>query len=272
MDVAPNGPVVGEQLPLVVISHGNGGGPASHADLAMALANAGYVVAAPMHTGDNYADQSAVGTADWLHGRTRELHAAVDYMLAQWPDHARINPQRIGAFGFSAGGFTVLTSVGAQPDLRRIAQHCTSASEFACDLLRSGMSPLLNAESPGMGDAFVSDSRIKAAIVAAPGLGFAIAPIGLTQVRVPVQLWSGEKDVNVPYASNAQHVREALGSGVEFHSVPGAGHFAFLVPCGVIGPPSICTDEKPFDRKAFHGDMNESAIGFFEKNLKSTVP
>jgi predicted dienelactone hydrolase len=62
MDVARGAPVSGDALPLVVISHGNGGGPASHADLALALANAGYVIVAPIHSGDNYADQSAVGS------------------------------------------------------------------------------------------------------------------------------------------------------------------------------------------------------------------
>src|SRR5262245_25947395 len=65
MDVARNAPISGQALPLVVISHGNGGGFASHADLALALANAGYVVVAPMHSGDNYIDQSAVGSTFW---------------------------------------------------------------------------------------------------------------------------------------------------------------------------------------------------------------
>src|SRR4051794_7309591 len=34
---------------LIVISHGSGGDTLAHRDLAMALASAGYVVAAPMH-------------------------------------------------------------------------------------------------------------------------------------------------------------------------------------------------------------------------------
>ncbi len=169
MNVAPDAPVSGYDLPLVVISHGNGGGPASHADLALALANAGYVVAAPMHTGDNYADQSAAGSASLFNGRTQELHATVDHLLKNWQGRDRINQERIGAFGFSAGGFTVLTAVGAQPDLRLVAKHCAATPEFICDALRRDKSPLLNAEMPMLGDAFVSDLRIKAAVVAAPG-------------------------------------------------------------------------------------------------------
>ena len=35
LDVARDAPVSGSDLPLVVISHGNGGGPVSHVDLAL---------------------------------------------------------------------------------------------------------------------------------------------------------------------------------------------------------------------------------------------
>jgi predicted dienelactone hydrolase len=269
LDVAADGPVAGRDLPLVVISHGNGGGLGSHADVALALADAGYVVAAPMHTGDNYADQSAVGTVSWLSGRNQQLHATVDYMLGNWQGHDRIDPNRVGAFGFSAGGFTVLTAVGAQPDLRIIARHCAETREFACDLLGHAKSPLLDPATPDLGVAFLPDARIKAAVVAAPGLGFAMGPNGFSNVSVPVQLWGADQDTNVPYATNTGPVREALGAQVEFHSVPGAGHFSFLVPCGLLRPPGICSDPEQFDRKAFHADMNASVVAFFEKNMKS---
>ena len=184
-------------------------------------------------------------------------------MLRDWQGHDRIDPERVGAFGFSAGGFTVLTAVGAQPDLRIVARHCTESPEFACDLLRHAKSPLLQSPTPSPGGGFLPDARIKAAVVAAPGLGFAIGPNGLGNVSVPIQLWSADLDTNVPYATNAKPVREALGPHVEFHSVPGAGHFSFLAPCGLLRPPGICSDPGPFDRKAFHADMNDSVVAFF---------
>jgi predicted dienelactone hydrolase len=56
--VATNGLVVGRGLPLVVMSHGTGGSFEGHYDTALALAEAGFVVAAVTHTGDNYRDQS----------------------------------------------------------------------------------------------------------------------------------------------------------------------------------------------------------------------
>jgi predicted dienelactone hydrolase len=57
-NVLVDGPVHGRDLPLVVISHGTGGSLAGHYDTAIALAKAGFVVAALTHPGDNYRDDS----------------------------------------------------------------------------------------------------------------------------------------------------------------------------------------------------------------------
>ena len=259
--VASDAPVAGTALPLVVISHGNGGGPGSHTDTALALASAGFVVAAPMHTGDNYADQSAVGKPDWVVARSRHIPAVVDFMVTAWPDRARIDASRIGMFGFSAGAFTALTTIGGAPDLALIAEHCAKTPEFACQLWKPGGAAIPPAES------FAHDARVKAAVIAAPGYGFTFLPNGLSNVTVPVQIWSGAADVNVPTASNAGPVQAALGSKAELRVVDGAGHFSFLVPCGPIGPPLLCRDAEGFDRKAFHHSFNEQVVGFFRSNL-----
>lgn len=267
LDVAPNAPVAGRSLPLIVISHGNGGGPGSHADTAMSLAASGFVVAAPMHTGDNYRDDSSVGSSHWLIDRARHVRATLDYMLTRWPGHGHIAPRRVGVFGFSAGALTALVTVGAEPDLNRVASHCATTPEFACTLLQQAHSDLLQGRDVPSPTAFVHDRRIGAAVVAAPGLGFALTPAGLSQVDVPVQLWSGDADTNVPYASNTRPVREGLGTHAEFHAVPGAQHFSFLAPCGVLGPPLLCREPQGFDRRAFHRSFNAQVIAFFEAKL-----
>jgi predicted dienelactone hydrolase len=168
----------------------------------------------------------------------------------------------------SMGAFTILRMVGSEPDLRTIASHCAQSPEFICDVLRTANPPLLRADAPATENSRLADSRIKAVVLAAPGYGFTLVPHGLDRVRVPIQLWSGESDTKVPYQTNAGLIRAALGTSVDFHSVPGAGHFSFLVPCGLLGPPDICSDQGQFDRSAFHAQMNASAIAFFDKNLK----
>jgi predicted dienelactone hydrolase len=152
MSVASDGSVAGSALPLVVISHGNGGGPGSHVDLALALAQQGFVVVAPLHTGDSFTDQSAVGSSRWLVDRTRHIHSAIDHMLNVWPARDQIDAGRIGAYGFSAGGFTALTAIGGAPDLQGLASHCSANPEFVCKLLAEARSPLLNpADAPAPG-------------------------------------------------------------------------------------------------------------------------
>ena len=270
MGAVHNAQVAGKGLPLIVVSHGNGGGMASHIDLALALARAGYVVAAPMHPGDNFEDPSASGSAALYSGRNRQLRIAIDHMLTNWKGAEAVDPEKVGAFGFSAGGFTVLTLAGAQPEMKLIPEHCAASPEFICKVLEHYKSPLLNADAP-TGEPMQASPKIKAIVVAGPGLGFTMTPAALSGVKVPVQIWSGEKDDKVPYATNAKLINEALarnGQKVDFHSVPNAGHLSFTVPCGAVKIPELCTDPEGFDRAAFHKSMNVTVVDFFDRHLK----
>ncbi|WP_211462330.1 alpha/beta hydrolase family protein [Collimonas silvisoli] len=115
------------------------------------------------------------------------------------------------------------------------------------------------------------DPRIKAAVVAAPALGFAFAPDGLKNVTVPVQLWRAEEDAILPHPWYAEAVRLALPQPPEYHVVPKAGHFDFLHPCSeafAARAPDICNSAPGFDRAAFHVMFNTSALAFFDKALK----
>lgn len=260
--VASGGRVTGADLPLVVISHGTGGGAMSHIDTAMALAEAGFVVAAPTHPGDNFQDDSAVGTTGWLVNRSRDLSRVTDFMIGRWDGHSGLDPRRIGVFGFSAGATTALIAAGGTPDLGRIAPQCAEHPEFVCQLRKAGTT----FASPPPSD-WTHEPRFAAAVIAAPGLGFTFEPDGLSKVRLPVQLWSGAADASAPYATNAGTVRRLLPIAPEFHSVAGASHYAFLAPCGLIGPPVICRDAAGFDRDAFHESFNAAVVGFFKAHL-----
>jgi predicted dienelactone hydrolase len=259
--ITTNGTVAGRGLPLIVISHGNGGLATSHSDTALALASAGFVVAAVTHTGDNARDDSYVGTPRWLIDRPRHIHVAIEYMLNDWPARGQIDQAKVGVFGFSAGGFAALVSIGGVPDLAQIARHCTAQPEFACGLWKQLPS------APVPETAWVHDPRIKAAVVAAPGYGFAFEPDGLRQVRAALQLWNGAVDRNVPFETNAAVVRRLLPTPPEYHDVPGAAHFSFVAPCPSWLFPLICEDPEGFDRAAFHRDFNGSVVAFFQQQF-----
>ena len=259
-------PATGAGLPLVVISHGTGAGPTAHIDTAQALAAAGFVVVAPMHPGDNFQDDSIVGRPEWMANRARHVSRVIDFMVSEWPGRGRLNPERVGIFGFSAGGTTALISIGGVPDLARVPAHCAARREFVCDIMAA---PTAEAAPP---PAWTRDPRIAAAVVAAPGLGFAFAPSGLSGVRVPVQLWAGTADETVPYATNAGPVRQMLGERADFHEATGAAHLSFLAPCGPGGPPPLCQDAPGFDRVAFHRELNQAVVAFFRRHLGAGAP
>ena len=270
MSVAVNGSVHGKALPLVVMSHGNGGSFLGHYDTAIALADAGFVVAAVTHTGDNYKDQSR-GTD--VMDRPRQMSRVIDHMLSSWDGRGTIDAARVGMFGFSSGAFTTLASIGSIPDFSTIAPMCREYSgDFACQLIAKSGSSNVTAP-PASAIARAADPRIKAAVVVAPALGFTFAPDGLKNVKVPVQLWRAENDVVVPHPRYAEAVRLALPEApqrAEYHVVPNAGHFDFLAPCSsalASIAPTICTSAAGFDRAAFHASFNAAIAGFFSKTL-----
>ena len=265
MTVAINAPVNGKALPMIVISHGAGASNLVHFDTAIALADAGFVVVAMNHTGDNYADQSR--SADIM-DRPRQVSRVIDHMLSTWEGHAGIDPQRIGMFGFSAGGFTTLAIIGGVPDFTKIGPMCRQyPGDFVCQLLAKSASPVVARATVS-----VADARIKAAVVAAPAIGFTFSPDGLKNVKVPVQLWRAENDVIVPHPRYAEAVRLALSEAPEYHVVPNAGHYDFQAPCSdalASIAPAICTSSAGFDRAAFHVGFDSEVVKFLEKALKN---
>jgi predicted dienelactone hydrolase len=263
--VAPDAPVDGNGHGLIVISHGNGGTLEEHYDTALALAHAGFVVAAVQHTGDNYQDQSR---ATHLEDRPRALHAVIDHMLKLWAGHAAIDPARIGAFGFSSGGFTVLVSVGGVPDLSQIAPYCAEHPQtYVCQLVKAHPIATDQHLAP---DSWIADPRIKAAVVAAPAVGFTFSRQGLAGVHVPIQLWRAADDHILPSPDYVQPVRDRLPRPPEYHVAAGADHFDFLAPCSeplARVAAMICVKHRGFDRTAFHRVFNRDVVAFFQRTL-----
>ena len=268
--VVPDGTVSGTRLPLVLISHGTSGSEGSHYDTAMALAANGFVVVALTHTGDSYMDQSYTGNQKNLTDRPRQVSVVLSYMLTTWTQHDRLDPARVGMFGVSLGGFTTLVEIGGIPDLSRTRELCTkrpTAPECLFIQQRNGdqLSPVTSKPI------WTHDQRVKAAVLAAPAVSYLFGgPGSLKDVRVPVQLWRASNDEQVPDAWNTAVIREELPKTPEEHVVNGAGHFAFLPPCGEAlakQVPQICTDGPGFDREAFHRDFNREVVAFFKKTL-----
>jgi predicted dienelactone hydrolase len=115
---------------LIVMSHGSGGSALSDHTLARTLALAGFVVAQPIHQGDNWQDSSGLGPVTWKR-RPLEISQAIDAVAADAMFASLINFNKTGVHGMSAGGVSALTLAGAQWSTKQLIQHCTN--QFQAD-------------------------------------------------------------------------------------------------------------------------------------------
>lgn len=115
------------QHSLLIFSHGLWSAPEHSSFLHKALAGSGYIVAAPHHKDaatearkhdpvlpDFFRPQEWDDTrhAD----RAEDLHGMLDYLLDRDTDLSRhIHPSRIGAIGYSMGGYAVFGAIGGWP-------------------------------------------------------------------------------------------------------------------------------------------------------------
>jgi predicted dienelactone hydrolase len=267
--IVASGPVVGRSLPLLLISHGGGGSFASHFDTALAFARAGFVVASVSHAGDTFDDQSKVLM---LWRRPVQLSLLLTYVLKDWKSHGQIDPLRVGAYGFSNGGFTVLVEAGGMPNIARFDPYCGANPQHdVCIALRNAGVISVAAAIEPPADAWRQDRRIRAIAMAAPAFAFAFDRDDLSKVDIPVQLWRAADDQHQPDPWYETHLLTTLPTKPELQVVPLAGHYAFLPPCTPLlraEAPGICVDQPGFDRATFHGNFNASLVKFFLSSLK----
>jgi predicted dienelactone hydrolase len=200
----------------------------------------------------------------------------IDYLLADWPRHALIDPARIGMVGHSAGGFTALVIAGGEPDLNIGLRRCQDRPQaWDCQYLKQhGLDLQTRPALPPQ--TWVHDPRIKALVIAAPCCGWMFQPKGLLTVHIPIELWDAQQDPIVE--DSPAIIRDLLPTPPKEHVLANAGHFAFLAPCdpgmkayfaqaAERGQLDICADPVGFDRIAFHEQFNAGIVAFFSKAL-----
>jgi predicted dienelactone hydrolase len=267
MQVANNASPADGKFGLIVISHGAGGSPLNHRDLAMALASHGYVVAAPKHPRGK--DNGISGVGVWI-GRPRQVSRLIDAVLEDAQLGSHIQRVRIGIVGHSNGGNTALAVAGAKPSPAARIAHCRQHPDDS-KLCAYGGSATREATRK-LGDIpVVRDPRVRAIVLMAPNA----APFtdeALAQVAVPVRVYGAERDDLTLVRYHAERLAKALPPQTEYVLVTGAGHFSFIAkyPWGLkIVAGEAARDPEDFDRDAMHEVMNREIVDFFDRKLPS---
>lgn len=179
------------RFPVLLFSHGLGGSPLSsdYIDALALFASHGYVVIAPFHGDARIADVRVDTISDVFNAilhfsaytamqaiRPHALKAALDAVLADPDFAARTDVSRIGGFGGSLGGESLLLMRGAQLTV----------------------SPGLSSKS------IMNDTRLKAAVGYVPYFGQPLLPAfgrdehGLDNVAMPYLAIAGSADTTAP--------------------------------------------------------------------------
>lgn len=274
--VAPGAPASDAKLKgLILISHGTGGTELNHHNLGTRLARDGYLVAAVRHAGDNWQDRSLVTSGRYFSERPLQLSRVLDALLASPEWGSRIPPERIGAVGHSAGGYSVLALAGAQAEPRRSAQHCLTLQDDPgyCSLAKSPASaepsgmqaaPAASAAPPEGRRVSVPDRRIRAVVALAP-MAVVFTPESLAAITVPVRVIVAEQDAVLSGKYHGGYVVASLPRA-QASTVAGAGHFAFMAQ-PTFPLPSAAGDASAnppgFDRVAFLPNLENQVAEFF---------
>ena len=245
----------GNRFPIVLFSHGGGGPgtPLVHGDLLLHLARQGFIVVAPFHPGSEkpFVD------------RPRQVHKALDAMLAdpRFAQHA--DRDRIAMAGFSFGGAVTLIAAGAVVDLAHLSAYCRDHRDDtrACGGIVTDGSWAKVPPSPKSADML----PLKAVVLLDP-YGAPFAPKRLASLDLSALIYTASQTDLRP-EGNALAVAQALSKPPQV--LPGS-HFVFVDVCSpalAARAPEPCSDPAGTDRAAIHERFKREISDFLRANL-----
>jgi len=265
-----------KKLPLIMISHGTGGGRMTLEWLADTLVKQGFIVAAVDHWGNTYDNKIAIDFVTPWH-RAQDISFVITQLLNH-PEFGKVIDQdRIGAAGFSIGGFTVIALAGGKLDIKALDDFSktpegvqeTTIPEFPNLMSSVKEEDILAsfAKSPPL-----KDNRIKAffAICPAIGQGFTKAS-QLKDVKSPIYIVGAQSDSITPVKTNAAHYHSLIPQSKYFMVKGKVGHYVFLNEATPIVKQSgevLFNDDPSVDRHAVHQAVGGMAAKFFTEILK----
>ncbi len=263
--------IINQRFPIIIISHGTGGNRFGLAWLAIALAKQGYIVASPDHWGNTFDNKIPEYFVRYWE-RPIDMSFVLTQLISDKTLSNHIDTSRIGAVGFSFGGYTSLALAGV---------------EINCNLLKTNAKTNQGKKEftiPEMGDLRklieklpcdnyrLKDNRIKAFVALAPALGLGInSKVQTKDVISPILIIGAENDQIAPVLTNAKVYKSQIPSSEYIELTGKIGHYVFLN----VGDEMLIKEAKKYykddesvNRKLIHTNVEKLVINFFDINIK----
>jgi len=277
METVKDGKIADKKYPLIIISHGTGGGRLTLEWLADILVQNGFMVAAVDHWGNTYDNKIAIDfVTPWE--RPQDISFVLTGLLKDPKFGPEIDQDRVGAAGFSIGGYTVIGLAGGMLNYETLKKYTFTPKgqqeinipEFPglMNIIKNGEAD----ESFNKSPQHLKDKRIKAffAICPAIGQGF-VDKSQFNEINKPVYIVEVESDSVTPYKTNAEHYHDLIPASKYLLIKGKANHYVFLNEANESmkkQAPFIFVDDPSVDRHAIHQQVGELAASFFKEKLK----
>ncbi len=263
--VAENAPVAGSRLPVILLSHGSMGAASNYSWIAEPLARHGYVVLGVSHFGESPVFGAPnPATVSRFGDRTRDINAALAFLVSKSSYASHLDPARLGAIGHSSGGATVLMLAGAPFAFADVMAYCRDAraTDKGCQYPPGALSP---EQAP-----VPSPTPIRALAVMDPAVGPGFASEGLKALKTPALVIGSVDNDFLPFPAHAGRIAGLLPSAQTERLSTGEGHFVYVDRCtlaiNVMGV-QLCTDRPGVDRDAVHARLVPLILAFFDRQL-----
>ena len=283
LEVAEHGAPVRGNGRLIILSHGSGGAPWVHANLARSMVDAGFVVAMPEHRADNYRDDSNPGPDSWAQ-RPHEVSRAIDAVGRDARFAPLLTLDHIGVYGMSAGGHTALSMAGGRWSIAGFKHHCEAhlVDDFqSCvGLITRLTGGLLDGIKKWTALAVIrhrfedetmlshEDPRVAAVVAGVPtAADFDMA--SLAKPRVPLGLVTAQQDRWLIPRFHSDRVLQVCTTCEHIADLATGGHGALLSPlppglAGLLG--DMLNDPPGFDRSQMPA-VDQKITAFFVRHL-----
>jgi predicted dienelactone hydrolase len=214
--------------------------------------------------------------------RAKDLKAVLDHLQTDPTLRSKIDFNRVGAAGYSAGGATVIQLLGGQYNQKKIEQYCLSPQsegDGTCEPRAAIARSTALVEALARTDPVVTsamrnqggdqrDGRIRAAFLMAPAIGPAFSRTTLRRINRPVLIVGGDADVVAPPRTNATWYARSI-HGARLSIIRGAGHQVFSSVCTAGGIRNLdsCKDPPGVDRTQVQDHVAAAALDFFDAVL-----